>query len=82
MSFDDVETYEDLIHFLKDWINFGGDEPPYDYVGIAHLFFACLDNISRNFSEAELAELGYFPDPEQVAFLELLVDGMRQTPED
>lgn len=51
-----IQSYEDLQRFLRDWTNFGGD-PAYDFVGALHLWLALLDNLSRCHNEGDLEVL-------------------------
>lgn len=71
-------SYEDLLAYLRHFVNFRGDPVPYDFDGVVHLMLATLDNLSHNASEAELEDMaGSFSD-EQAAFPLKLDDYLRR----
>jgi len=75
MTVNDVNTYEDLVRFLREWTNFGGD-PPYDFIGAHHLFLALLTNLAKNHLAADLDSLAEFApviDEEQRNYLQQLM---------
>jgi hypothetical protein len=62
-------SYEELVQFLRTWRNFA-DPYMYDFVGMAHLLGACLDNLEENAPEEDLLEdLSDCLTEEQIAFL-------------
>lgn len=54
MKIEQVKSFEDLEQFLREFINFSGDPCPYDFNGAFHLFLAILDNLSRNYDDADI----------------------------
>ena len=72
------DRYEDLQAYLRDFVQFGGGYPPYDFNGAVHLMLALLDNLHANALEAELKDIrGAFTD-EQAAFFLKLAEHMRR----
>lgn len=72
----EIRSYEGLVHFLRNWTNFGGD-PAYDFVGAFHLWLALLDNLSRYHNEGDLEVLAQdvpLFSPEQRRFLSALLE--------
>jgi hypothetical protein len=67
-------SYEDLLAYLRRFVNFGGDPVPYDFNGVVHVMLAALDNLRHNASEAELESIGESFSAEQAAFLLKLAD--------
>jgi len=67
-------SYEDLLAYLRHFVNFHGDPVPYDFNGVVHLMLATLDNLSHNASEAELEDIARSLSDEQAAFLLKLAD--------
>lgn len=65
-------SYEELIEHLRTchlWYS-SKPEGQYDFVGITHMFLACLDNLRRHASEAELEEIGDYFEADERVFLE------------
>ena len=48
MRFEEVQTYEELEAYLRDFNNFPGERGQYDFVRAFHLFLALLDNLAVN----------------------------------
>lgn len=71
-------SYEDLLAYLRHFVNFQGDPAPYDFNGVVHLMLATLDNLSQNVSEAELEDMAGSLSDEQEAFLLKLADYLRR----
>jgi hypothetical protein len=66
------DRYEDLQAYLRGFVQFGGDDPPYDFNGTVHLMLALLDNLRANALEAELEDIrGSFTDEQAAFFLKL-----------
>ena len=76
MKVEDVQAYEDLECYLREFVNFKGDPVPYDFVGAYGLFLAILDNLSKNHIEADLEDLQEchaFLTEDQKTFLQRLI---------
>lgn len=73
----EARTFADLERFLLTWTNFRGG-PAYDAIGIAMLFLGCLDNMRRSYIEADLEHVEGMAAPEQVEFLEKLVERFKK----
>ena len=65
------DRFEDLVAFLRGWMSFG-DPQVYDFVGMMHLFLACLDNLKSRALPGELEEVARFFNAEQREFLQSL----------
>ncbi|MDC3957607.1 hypothetical protein [Polyangium jinanense] len=65
--------YDELESLLRNW---GGD-PPYDFVGMFHLFRACVLNLTERSTEADWSEVYEFLEPPERNFLERLVRGFQ-----
>ena len=66
------DRYEELQAYLRGFVQFGGDDPPYDFNGIVHLMLALLDNLRSNALEADLEDVrGSFTDDQAAFFLKL-----------
>ena len=75
MQFSDVNTYEELEAYLRQFSNFLGDSVPYDFNGTFHLFLALLDNLAENHLDADvdgLEDTEFKLTPKQTAFLQSL----------
>jgi hypothetical protein len=58
-----VEKFEDLEHYLDNWINFHGDgHGPYDFVGATCLLSAILRNLDKNALESDFDNLDEYFD--------------------
>lgn len=77
--FEDVHSFEDLTAFLRGWGSFP-DPAVYDFVGMAHLLGACLDNLRECANDADLDELEEVLDKPQRTFLKQLSDRANRTP--
>ncbi len=71
-------SYEELIGYLRQFINFGGSSTDYDFNGVVHLMLATLDNLRHNALEAELESVGEMFSDEQAAFLLKLAGCIRR----
>ena len=71
-------SYEDLLAYLRQFVNFGGGPVDYDFNGAVHLMLASLDNLRHNALEAELERIGGSLSDEQAAFILKLADYIRQ----
>jgi hypothetical protein len=70
------QSLEDLVRFLKDYRTWGNQSEGYDALGMSHLLGACLDNLRRNASKADLADLPECLEPHQIMFLKKLATGL------
>lgn len=52
----DIETYEDLLQFLRAFVNCS-DTPNYDFVGALHLLFAITENLATHSMDADFEGL-------------------------
>lgn len=76
MTINEVQTYEDLERYLREFTNFSGDPVPYDFVGAYNLFLAILDNMIQNHIDADfgdIKECGCVLTDHQKAFLQRLL---------
>ena len=48
----DIVTYDDLLQFLRSFVNCS-DAPNYDFVGALHLLFAIIENLATNSMDAD-----------------------------
>lgn len=64
--------FEDLEVLLRDWSSMAGPET-YDFVGMVHLFRACLENLRGHATDADWDEVTEVFTDEERAFLEGLV---------
>ncbi|MFO0952240.1 MAG: hypothetical protein U0835_14040 [Isosphaeraceae bacterium] len=73
-----IGSYDDLLAYLRHFVNIHGDPVPYDFNGVVHLMLATLDNLSQNASEAELDDMAGSLSDEQAAFVLKLADYLRR----
>ena len=52
-----MSEYEELEATLRRWTNVGGDPAPYDFVGMFHLFRACVQNMMEHSMDADWADI-------------------------
>jgi len=75
MKIEQVNTYEDLEQYLREFTNFFGEPAPYDFNGAFQLFLAILQNLSRHYHDTDIDSLedlqGCF-NSEQLRFLSRL----------
>lgn len=71
-------NYEDLVDYLRHFVNFGGGPNDYDFIGVVHLMLASLDNLNRNALEAHMEDIAEVLDKEQAAFVLRLADHLRK----
>lgn len=71
-------SYEDLLAYLRHFVNFGGDPVPYDFNEVVHLMLAILDNLGHNALEAELEGVAESFSDEQAAFFLKLAGYLRR----
>jgi hypothetical protein len=67
-----LSSFDDLLRLLKDYRSWQNSGEGYDYVGMFRLLGACLENLKRNASPAELKELGDCLEAGQLMFLKKL----------
>lgn len=67
-------SYQDLLAYLRGFVNLGGGPVEYDFNGVVHLMLASLDNMRQNALEAELEDIGGSLSDEQAAFILKLAD--------
>jgi len=72
MHLTQIQSYDDLERYLREFVNILGDPLPYDFTGAAHLFLAILDNLRIHALDAELEDIGGCFSVEQAAFLHRL----------
>ena len=68
-----IRSYEDLLDFLKNWEK-QRDGSEYDFVGMAHLLGACLENLEKFSLEAELDRLSECLEEKPAQFLKKLAE--------
>lgn len=61
VTINQVQSFEDLERFLREFTNFGGDPVPYDFMGAYNLFLAVLDNLIHNHIDADIEDLKETP---------------------
>jgi hypothetical protein len=69
--------YGELESLLRDWISMEG-EGAYDFVGMFHLFRACLLNLMENSTEGDWSEVVEFLEPAEREFLAGLVQRLQR----
>lgn len=65
----EIEKFEDLEHYLENWINFHNDgHGNYDFIGAMSLLAAILRNMQKNAIESDFDDLtDYFNEKELYA---------------
>ena len=71
-----LNTLDDLVQHLKDFRTWGNQSEGYDAVGMLHLLGACLDNLRKNASKTDLADLPECLEAHQLMFLKKLATGL------
>lgn len=75
MKIADVDTFEDLEKYLREFHNFHDEPAPYDFNGAFHLLLAILENLARHSTAADVDEhiecKPWFTD-QQLRFLQQL----------
>tara|TARA_R110002049_G_scaffold133887_1_gene293270 strand:+ start:1117 stop:1362 length:246 start_codon:yes stop_codon:yes gene_type:complete len=74
MQITDIETYDDLKTYLREFTNVAG-APTYDFVGAFNLLDALLENLAEQHIDADIESLvdgGVQFTPPQLAFLDKL----------
>lgn len=56
-NFHEVQSFQDLEHYLRNFTCWRDDEHIYDFVGVVTLFLALLDNIQSNANQGDLDDL-------------------------
>jgi dimeric dUTPase (all-alpha-NTP-PPase superfamily) len=79
--FEEIRDFSDLANRLRCWSSFV-DDTSYDFVGIVHLFSACLDNLKTSALESELEDIGDCLDDDQKKILLKISDFVRRKTED
>lgn len=69
-------TFEELEAYLRDWASLAGPET-YDFVGMVHLFRACLQNLMVNAVEDDWPEVAGVFTLEEREFLTRLLGHLR-----
>lgn len=69
MKLHQLKGADDLIKYLREFSNIGGDPVPYDRVLVMHLLMALLDNARETFTEGDYDEMPYFFTDEQRVFI-------------
>ena len=64
--------FPELESLLRDWNSMEGDGP-YDFVGMVHLFRACLLNLIDNATEADWSQVVELFEPAERQFLTVLI---------
>lgn len=57
MNLSHIDSYEQLVDYLREFVNWQGEVAPYDAVGVTHLLGALLDNLHRHGIEADFVEM-------------------------
>jgi hypothetical protein len=73
-----LETFEELERFLREFVNFGGDRVPYDFGGAAALMLASLNNLREKALPAELEDLPESLTEDESQFILQLADYVRR----
>jgi hypothetical protein len=71
-----LNSLDDLVQHLKDFRTWGNQSEGYDAVGMLHLLGACLDNLRKNASKTDLADLPECLEAHQLMFLKKLATGL------
>lgn len=69
MRLEQVNTYEQLESFLRNFVNFHGDPAPYDFNGLLHLVLAGVDSLRENATEQDFLDFSASITDEQAEFL-------------
>src|SRR5262249_19698372 len=73
----DISTFEELVTYLREFVNLGGVPVDYDFVGAFTLFSAILGNLSEHHLDADLdslKETGYTISDAECRFLEKFLE--------
>jgi hypothetical protein len=73
-----LETFQDLEQYLREFVNFHGDPAPYDFSGSAALMLASLNNLREKALSAELESLPESLTDDEALFILQLADGVRR----
>jgi hypothetical protein len=68
----EIDTFEELESFLRNWTSFKDDQA-YDLIGVAALMAACLDNLSSNVVDGDVGEIADCFTDSQKVFLRKMV---------
>jgi hypothetical protein len=77
MKIKNLETFEDLEAFLRNWVNAYGQKVPYDFNGAFHLLKAILHSMINHSLEADLEEYAKGLSQKEAAFLRKLIEYSR-----
>ena len=72
-----ANTMEDLVRHLREFRAWANQSEGYDAVAMYRLLGACLDNLRRNASKSDLADLAECLEAPQVMFLKKLATEIR-----
>ena len=78
MKIRDLQTFEQLETYLREFTNAHGDAVPYDFVGAYSLFLAIVENLAQYGLESDLQRMKAMTGEEHLAFLKAVmaaVDG-------
>ena len=65
-------NYDEVHAFIRHWSTDPAN-PPYDLVGVVHLFAAALDNLRHHSMQHEMTEILEILDDQQREFLQRLL---------
>jgi hypothetical protein len=74
MKISDLNTYEDLELFLRNWSNASGDPVPYDFNGLMYLMLAIVDNMKEHSIDTYLEDYSCSINDDQALFLKKLLN--------
>ena len=80
MRIDEIEDFEGLARYLREFRNAFGDPVPYDVHGLFHLLGAVLDNLMAHHLPADLEDCRL--SGPQLLYLEALVAAARNRRDD
>lgn len=69
MKRDELETYEDLLEYLRTYTSWSEDKHLYDLGGIVHLMLALLDNLQAHTNQGDLDNMAYYFTDTQRQFI-------------
>jgi hypothetical protein len=56
MRLGDIETYDELVEYIENWMSFNDDDS-YDFNGMLGLLNACLKNINKYAIDGDYEEI-------------------------
>lgn len=70
----EIEKFEDLEHYLENWINFHNDgRGPYDFMAAMSLLSAILRNMQKNAIESDFDALNDYFNEKELYTLKLIL---------